>query len=295
MNFRPRISFDALRELARFGAKRFVSQIAVQATFQLDRVIVGAFLPIRQVTFYSVPLSITQRFLVVHGSITNAYFPAASELHGLRDTARIRRLYLTTLKLNAVLMILLVALVSALATPLLDAWLGPEFARNSSAILVVLAFGYGLTAIVGIAGQLTDASGHPGWTAGFVVASAIVNLAVSIALVPRVGAIGAADALLIQNAGLGLGFLALTQWRLLRLPITEALAQVVRPAAAGLLVAGGAYLAAPHLHGILPVIAALLAGSALYVLLTLGLGVWDARERRLARDTITAVLPFLRA
>ena len=295
MNLRPRISFDALRELASFGAKRFVSQTAVQAIFQLDRIIVGAFLPIRAVTFYSVPLSITQRFLVFHGSITNTYFPAASELHGLRDTTRMRRLYLTTLKLNAVLMILLVALVGALATPILDAWLGSAFAQGSSRILVVLALAYGLVALGGLSGQLTDASGHPGWTAGFVVVSAVVNIALSIALVPRVGAIGAAYSLLLANGVGGLVFLTITQQRLLRLSIGETLAQVVRPAAAGAVVAAGAYAAAPHLHGIVPVLAALLAGSALYVLLTFLLGVWDARERRLARETIVAVAPFTRS
>jgi O-antigen/teichoic acid export membrane protein len=294
MNFRPRISLDALRELASFGAKRFVSQAAVQAIFQFDRIIVGAFLPIRAVTFYSVPLSITQRFLVFHGSITNTYFPAASELHGLRDTPRMRRLYLTTLKLNAVLMILLVALVGALAVPILDAWLGSEFARGSAAILVVLALGYGLAALAGLSGQLTDASGHPGWTAWFAVGSAMVNIVLSVTLVPRVGAIGAAYAILVANGLGGLVFLTITQWRLLQLSITETLAQVIRPAAAGALVAAGEYLAAPHLHGIAEVSAALVAGGVVYTLLTFVLGVWEARERRLAREAIVALLPFTR-
>jgi O-antigen/teichoic acid export membrane protein len=247
------------------------------------------------VTFYSVPLSITQRFLVFHGSITNTYFPAASELHGLRDTARMRRLYLTTLKLNAVLMILLVALVGGLAVPILDAWLGSEFARNSAAILVVLALGYGLAALAGVSGQLTDASGHPGWTAWFAVGSAVVNIVLSVTLVPRIGAIGAAYAILIANGGGGLVFLAITQWRLLRLSLTETLAQIVRPAAAGLLVAAGAYLSAPHLRGIFAVIVALVAGGVVYTLLTFVLGVWEARERRLAREAIVAVMPFTRS
>jgi O-antigen/teichoic acid export membrane protein len=295
MSFRPRISLDALRELASFGAKRFVSQAAVQAIFQLDRIIVGVFLPIRAVTFYSVPLSITQRFLVFHGSITNTYFPAASELHGLRDTARMRRLYLTTLKLNAVLMFVLVALVGALAVPILDAWLGSEFARGSAAILVVLALGYGLAALAGLSGQLTDASGHPGWTAWYAVGSAALNIILSVTLVPRVGAIGAAYAILIANGIGGLFFLTVTQWRLLRLSVGETLAQVVRPAAAGVLVAVAGVLAAPHLHGVAPVIAALLAGGAIYVVLTFALGVWDTRERRLAKETIIAVLPFTRS
>lgn len=290
VRFWPRISRGALRELGAFGAKRFISQAGVQAVFLLDRIIVGAFLPIRAVTFYAVPLTITQKFLVFHGSITNAYFPAASELHGLRDARRMRRLYLTTLKLNAVIILLLVSLVGGFAHPILDAWLGSSFATGSEAILVVLALGYGLTALVGVSGHLTDAAGHPGWTATYVGAGAVLNVVVSLILVPRIGAIGAAYALLIQNGVGGLAFLLTVQWRILRLTLGEMVRQLIRPFAAALVVTAFALLLGPHLHGVIAVLVALIAGSALYLGLTWALGVWDAREQQLARETISAAI-----
>jgi O-antigen/teichoic acid export membrane protein len=290
-SFRPQLSRAALNELTGFGAKRFISQAGVQAIFQLDRIIVGAFLPIRAVTFYSVPLSITQRFLVFHGSITNTYFPAASELHGLRDTDRLRRLYTTTFKLNAALMLLLVALIASLARPMLDAWLGADFARSSATILVVLAFGYGLTALVGLGGQLSDASGHPGWTATYVVASALTNIILSILLVPRVGAVGAAYALLLQNLVCGVSFLAFSQWRLLHISMVGSLALLIRPLIAAGVVAAAGLAAGSLLHGVLPVIGALLLGTAIYAGLTLVLGTWTQRERRLAKDALLAIFP----
>ena len=294
VKFWPRISGDVLRELGAFGAKRFVSQVGVQAVFLLDRIIVGAFLPIRAVTFYSVPLTITQKFLVFHGSITNAYFPAASELHGLRDAARMRRLYLTAMKLNAVIILLLVSIVGGFATPILDAWLGPAFATGSAAILVVLALAYGLTALVGVSAHLTDASGHPGWTATYISASAVANVVLSLILVPRVGAIGAAYAMLIQNGLGGIAFMLWVQWRLLRLSIGEMMNQLIRPLGAALVITVFALLLSPHLHGTIQVLLALAAGTGLYLGLTWVLGVWDERERRLAWETISTAVPLSR-
>lgn len=291
VKFWPRISGDVLRELGAFGAKRFISQVGVQAVFLLDRIIVGAFLPIRAVTFYSVPLTITQKFLVFHGSITNAYFPAASELHGLRDAVRMRKLYLTTLKLNAVIILLLVSLVGGFARPILDAWLGPAFASGSGAILVVLALGYALTALVGVSGHLTDAAGHPGWTASYVTAGAVLNVVLSLILVPRVGAIGAAYALLIQNGLGGVAFMLVVHWQVLRLSVADMLRQLVRPVAAALVVTGFALVLSPHLHGAAEVLVALVAGAGLYLGLTWTLGVWDERERRLAWETISTAVP----
>jgi len=289
VSFRPRLELDSLRELLGFGARRFLSQAASQAIFQFDRVIVGAFLPIRAVTSYSVPLSITQRFIVFHGSLTNAYFPAASELHGLGDVAAGRRLYLATLKLNGVIMLMLVALVAGLAQPILEAWLGPDFAHSSAAILVVLAFGYGLTTMVGISAHLADASGHPGWTAAMITISAGLNVAVSLILVPRIGAIGAAWALLIQNAICGVSYWWLVQRRLLDLRMRTALTQLWRPALAALLVGASARLIASHLHGIPTVLLVLLGGAALYLSLTLLFRVWDPRERQLALQTLRSL------
>lgn len=294
VKFWPRISRGAFQELSSFGGKRFISQVGVQAVFLLDRIVVGAFLPIRAVTFYSVPLTITQKFLVFHGSITNAYFPAAAELHGLRDAARMRRLYLTVLKLNAAIVLLLVSLVAGFARPILTAWLGSSFATGSTAILTVLALGYGLTAMVGVSGHLSDAAGHPGWTGSYVVVGSVLNLVISVLLVPRVGAIGAAYALLIQNGVGGLSFLVLIQWRILSLRVSAMLGQLVRPIAAAFVVTLFALLVGPHLRGILEVLIGLALGSALYVGLTWVLGVWDAREQQLARDTVREALSFAR-
>src|SRR5947209_11345703 len=155
---------------------KFASQLAGLVTFQLDRVIVAAFLPIAQVTYYAVPVTITQKLTLVQASFSTAFFPAASELHAARDRARLLRLYLGAQKLMLTIGIPLVVLLAVLSRPLLSTWLGPHFGAASGDILAVLALGYGLTLLTGVPALIADATGHPHWTATAAVVSAVLNL-----------------------------------------------------------------------------------------------------------------------
>ena len=276
---RPRLDRSAVGELARFGSMKFLNQAAVQVIFYVDRLIVAAFLPIAAVSYYGVPVSMCQKFVLVQQGITGAFFPAASELHALHDERRLHRLILPSL----------------LAWPILDAWIGPAFADNSAQILAVLALAYGLVAVSAVSGFAADATGHPDWNAGLTIASAVVNLTLTLLLVPRIGAVGAAIALLVTGAFLLVTMNYAVQRWLLRIEPRTALVQLVlRPglAAAGLVLYG--LLLAPRVRGLLPVLLALAIGFLLYAILTVLLGVWNQAELAVARSIAGGLASRLR-
>jgi O-antigen/teichoic acid export membrane protein len=284
----PRFDRWAAGELLAFGALRFVNQLSGQIVFQLDRLIVAAFLTIAAVTFYSVPLSIAQRFVIVQAIFATAFFPAATELHALADRERLKAAYLTSMKLVLVMVIPLTILVAGFSHPLLDGWLGPSFADASAGILAVLAVAYGLAQVMGVPTLAADATGHVHWSAGFAIASAVINLSLTIVLVPRVGAIGAAYALLINSATQGLVFVYLVQRRFVRVSVRTMLGRAAaRPLAAGLVLLGYTALLAPRLHGLFAVLIAMALGGAIYLGLTVALRVWDAREIALTRSLLS--------
>jgi len=292
---RPRLDRSAVGELARFGSMKFLNQAAVQVIFHVDRLIVAAFLPIAAVSYYGVPVSMCQKFVLVQQGITGAFFPAASELHALHDERRLQRLYLSAAKLGVVALIPLAILPSLLAWPILDAWIGPAFADNSAQILAVLALAYGLVAVSAVSGFAADATGHPDWNAGLTIASAVVNLTLTLLLVPRIGAVGAAIALLVTGAFLLVTMNYAVQRWLLRIEPRTALVQLVlRPglAAAGLVLYG--LLLAPRVRGLLPVLLALAIGFLLYAILTVLLGVWNQAELAVARSIAGGLASRLR-
>jgi O-antigen/teichoic acid export membrane protein len=272
----------AIRELAGFGLFRFVSQASGQLTFQFDPLIIGIFQPIAAVGYYSVPLLVTQKFHVVQDSVASAYFPASVELHSRGDVDRLDRLYLTALKLVLVAMAFLVIICAGYAGPILLAWVGREVASHSAAIFSLLAVGYGLSALVGIPGQASDATGHQRWTAAFAAASAAIQLVLALILVPRYGAIGAAVALVINTVTQGSIFVWLVQHRFLQIGTRTVFVQaVLRPllAAAGL--AAFVLLTRDHLQGTVSLVLAVVAAAVIYGGLTFAFKVWSASELQL--------------
>jgi O-antigen/teichoic acid export membrane protein len=295
IRFRPGWNRSAVSELLSFGAMKFINQAAVQVIFHVDRLIVAAFLPIAAVSYYGVPVSICQKFILVQQAVNQAFFPAASELHALDDSERLRRLYRSAAKLGLTALLPFMILPSILAWPLLAAWIGPGFADASAPILAVLAIAYGIVAVSSVAGFAADATGHPDWNAAFTVGSAILNLSLALILVPRIGAIGAAYALLVNGIVLLLTINYAVQRWLIKLPLSDALRGIViRPLLAGLGLSVYALLVAPHLSGLLPTIAGVALGFAIYGLLALLLGVFDQQELAIARSLASPVLSRLR-
>jgi O-antigen/teichoic acid export membrane protein len=186
-----------------------------------------------------------------------------------------------------VMVIPLAILLAGFSHPLLDGWLGPSFADASAGILAVLAIAYGLAQVMGVPTLAADATGHVHWSAGFAIVSAVINLSLTIVLVPRVGAIGAAYALLINAATQGLVFVYVVQRRFVRVSLRTMLERAaIRPIVAGLVLLGYVALLAPRLHGLITVLLAMAIGGAIYLGLTVALRVWDPREIALARSLL---------
>src|SRR5581483_2966925 len=78
ISLRPQYDRQILKKLLNFGGFKFISNIAGQIIFQLDRFLIGAFLPIAVVTFYVSPLLLVQKGFSAMLNITNAVFPAIS-------------------------------------------------------------------------------------------------------------------------------------------------------------------------------------------------------------------------
>jgi O-antigen/teichoic acid export membrane protein len=262
-----------------------------QIVFQVDRLIVAAFLPIRAVTLYSVPLSIAQRFTVVQFIFSGAFFPAASELHGIQQQDRLRRLYLASLKLSLVMILPLVILVAGFSHQILETWIGAGLAAASANVLLVLAIAYGVATFMGVPALASDATGHAHWTAAFAIASAVINLTLTLILVPRLGPIGAAYALLINAVTQGLAFVVVVQQWFLRVSLLEVLkSAVVRPVVAAAVLVPYVVIVGPHLHRFSVVIAAIVGGSLIYAACGLAVRVWDRQELDVARALATGAV-----
>jgi O-antigen/teichoic acid export membrane protein len=131
--------------MLRFGGWLTVSSVVGPVIVYSDRFILGALLSLKAVAYYTAPFEIVSRLLIVPAALAGALFPALAGLHGqAAESARLQRQAMQTILLITLPLCLVGA---ALAEPVLDAWLGAEFARHSTSALLWLLPGFAFNSL----------------------------------------------------------------------------------------------------------------------------------------------------
>jgi len=276
----PRIDVPELRELGRFGLVKFANQLSVQTVYHLDKLLVAALVSVAAVTFYVVPVAIAQRLTTLVGTVSVAFLPAATQLHAEGDRARFAELVFRAEKLVALSVLPVAAALVVFAEPLLDLWLGAEFAERSAWPLRLLVAGYALSALGTVPAVACDAVGRPGVTTAFSVAGAAFNVTLCLVLIPRYGITGAAAVILCQSLVSLPVFLWYSSRRVLAIDLAElARGSLARPAAATALAAVAMLVLAPLVAGWGALVLAVVVSAAAYLLAARTLGAWDEVDR----------------
>lgn len=290
VSFRPRCDRSTLRLLGRFGALKFANQAATQAVYHLDKFLVAGLVSVAAVAYYAVPVLIAQRLAALVGNVSSAFLPAASSLWGAGDVQRFEELYFRATKVVATAVLPVASVVFFFAEPLLRIWLGENFAREASLPLQALIAGYALNAFTTIPAVAADSRNRPEVTTAFSVASAVVNVALSIVLIPPFGIVGASFAILINTAVLLPLFVWYVHRRVLHLSLSElGRRSLLRPFAAAALSWPAMALLARGADSI-PLLALGVAASlGAYFALTVAVRVYDEVDRDVVRNYLARV------
>ncbi|MBS0558660.1 MAG: oligosaccharide flippase family protein [Proteobacteria bacterium] len=157
---RPRIELRRLRSLLRIGLWVTVSNTLWPVMLYVDRFIVGAALTLAEVSYYSTPLDLVLRLLIVPISVAAVLFPAVATSHRDRPD-RAASLLGTGSAVALSVVFLPCVLLAAFADTLLSLWLGKPFAGQSAFVLTVMAVGMFLNCAALLPSTFTDAIGRP--------------------------------------------------------------------------------------------------------------------------------------
>jgi hypothetical protein len=114
----------------------------------------------------------------------------------------------------------------------------------------------------------------------------------TLVLVHRMGAIGAAWALLVNAAVLAVPFGLLVQRRFLKLATVTVLTRsLVRPLLAGGVLLAYTIVLSGLVSGTVATLGAVVAGSLVYLAITLLIRVWEPSELRVLRDLLRSLRP----
>ena len=184
--------------LLRFGGFVTISAITAPILVNIEKIFLTALRSIAALTYYSIPYSIAARLSIIPSSLSGVLFPAFSFLDGSKDKRAIKELHYRG-TLYILLLIGFPVLFFALFSRLfLTAWLGADFAMQSTDILIILSFAMLINALAYPSSVALRGLGKPSIPALFHVFETIIHIPVSYLLIRHFGGVGAAWAWFIM-------------------------------------------------------------------------------------------------
>lgn len=217
------------RTVVTYSSAIFITQISGRLQTRTDEIVIGGFLPVTAVT----PFAIARRLSEISGLLTNQFmkvlFPLASELHAENDQARLRSLYIIGTRLTLATFLPIGGATIVLARAVLSVWVGEAYG-NYAYLVVILTLSSFIDTSQWPAGSILQGMARHRPLAVLSSAAALLNLALSIALVRSFGLVGVALGTLIPTTIICLGFILPFTMQVIGISVREALENIFLPA-----------------------------------------------------------------
>jgi O-antigen/teichoic acid export membrane protein len=180
-----------------FGIVTFFNNLAGSSLTYLDRMIVPVFLGPSNLTYYSLPGSITNKTPGFSATLSGIIFPMTATFEGAGEKDKIKILYVRSMRLITITSAAITITFMAFAYKMLNYWISPDLANKASAVLIILAL---TNFVLAITGPLSNFLLGMGKLRSLTIASvvtAVFNLVLLLVLLPRFGIEGAAWAYLL--------------------------------------------------------------------------------------------------
>ena len=160
-----RVSDSEMRPLLVYGGWLTVTNLLLPLILNIDRFIIGSLVSVQAVAFYSVPADLVTRLTILPASIIVPLFPAFAALNESANHARLTHIYVRSMKHVAIVMGMVAASVIVMAEPMLQLWVGGEFARESGRVMQIVAVSMLVNSIGLLPSTVLQAVGRPDLTA----------------------------------------------------------------------------------------------------------------------------------
>jgi O-antigen/teichoic acid export membrane protein len=217
-----RVSSERIREISAFGAWNFLVSINAFVYQHVPNILIGTMMPIAAVGHYALATGLTRQVNAVLSPVPQVIYPAAAELHVRGDHGGLERLYHDGSRLMLLVMISIVPIAALWAHDFYRLWIGDKFLSGSPFPSVALLFLILLLSVVTdysstIGRQILTGAGRVRVVAIAVICGSILNLSLTLLLIPRFGLAGVAMATVIASAIIDLVAMPLVLQRVLGL------------------------------------------------------------------------------
>lgn len=181
----------------KFGIISFFNNLAGSSLSYLDRMIIPLFLGPSNLTFYSLPGSITSKVPTLSITLSSVVFPMTSHFEGSGERGMTKNLYIRSMRLITIVSTAITVTFIAFAYVMLQYWINQELADKASDVLIVLALTNLVLAITYPLSNFLLGMGKLRALSITSAATAVLNAVLLFIFLPRFGIIGAAWAYLL--------------------------------------------------------------------------------------------------
>ncbi len=183
-----RPDMEILKKIWSYSFTTFIFIIAVQIIVNTDNLVVGAFISVGMVAFYSIGGSLMGYSWQVVSAVSTTFTPMASSLEAGGKSAELRRLLLRGTQATLGLALPISVALVLRGKTFIGLWMGPQYSEISGTVLQILIISQFFGVADGTAGSIMMAiDKHKP-----VAFEALLNLGLSILLVKTIGLYGVA-------------------------------------------------------------------------------------------------------
>jgi O-antigen/teichoic acid export membrane protein len=188
-----RCRFDDLRMLYGFGLPSFFIMLAVRLISFSDTTVIGIMLGASSVAIYALSLQLMEYARAAVGGFTSVLLPRLTLMTTRGDMAAVRESYLSATRLACFLTAWLVSTLMIVGPSFLNRWVGETFGEPSRWVLAFLAIAaFGQVLSIHAPFGFYQAMHLVKFPARVLTLEAVLNVALSLWLAPRLGIMGVA-------------------------------------------------------------------------------------------------------
>lgn len=194
-----RIDAKLLRDVMGFSLFALVTNLSTAALLRTDPILIQWYLPLSAVAVYALALKIAEQLLLLTKQAVNAFSPLLAELGGAGNEREIRQVWLDSTRMSLLAMLTFAGPIVGWAPELLTLWVGEEF-RGAAPLLAVLGAALLIRIVHECGANVLAMTGRHRLVAMVALASAVLNVGLSLAFLPVWGLAGVAWGTFVATA-----------------------------------------------------------------------------------------------
>jgi O-antigen/teichoic acid export membrane protein len=199
LDLRVRIGWETTREIVSMTKYLFVIRLQAVVYNTMDKVIIGRFLGMQQITDYDVASKLHRFALMSQSMAATTIMPAASALHAQDERQRLQQLFLRATKITVLMSVPLTCVFWVGAPWILRCWLGVDFVADTMLTRLFLSYLF-FWALTHVGYNMLVGMGQIGRLAKVQLGTTALNLLASVLLAARLGTVGVILGTIIGNA-----------------------------------------------------------------------------------------------